>query len=442
MELQCDELIDHCGLNLYNYTVHGLVVGKIWEVDPVRLYLPPGEPLFQVAAMVNDVERVMLETQTSKLEAESLLKDYIKERATMAKRQPKEKGSSDLYFSPKSGTMKKHPPRSIKMFKQVAEVLSKAKTDTLIIDCDTVTAHAKGFDLVGYLDFGDLNVVVPTKDFLVAATSLEKLEGSQIFPNFEAHSMSLTRDGKSIKVPIQPPAQLDAQHPTGVPRGEFSIETFPMAFFLGGAACATQNKQFPGLDVVVYKGRYVRSTDAKLACEYDTGSVSGHPIVISGEAYRMFRKIDLPVTKVEVSELALTFEFFGGYQLVCPQQDREIPPNASFQFDAIHSLNLVKLDAEFWKVLKLLSKAKQVRLTTEGELMSSEIGVATPLGFPTGADEDLTFCPKTLYKLKNFNGEDANFGFTTRVANGRVSSFATSLQGKLSILLAGKYRKV
>lgn len=399
-------------------------------------------PLLQVASIEDEIERVPLETQSSRLDAESLLKDYIKERDKMAKRETKERDPSELYFSPKTGAIKKRPVRSIKMFRQVAEILSKAKTDTLTIDCDTVTAHAAGFDLVGCLDFGDISVVTPTKDFLVAATSLERLEGSQIFPNFEEYSMSITREGKTVRVPIQPPSEADLQHPTGIPLHELSTETFPQAFFQGGAACATQSKEFPGLDVVVCKGGYVRSTDAKFAFEYDTGSVEGRQILISGDAYRMFRKIDLPITRIELSELALTFEFFGGYQLICPQQDGRVPPNASLKFESIHPMSLVTLDGDFWKSLKLLSKAKRVRITRDGKLMASEIGVSTPFGFETGSDEDLMFCPKQLYKLKAFDGEGVRFGFSTKNDNGRIASFATSLQGKLSVMLAGKYRKV
>lgn len=426
-----------CGSTVHVYKIEDEIVGKIWETKDYD---------FQVAFM-EGVSRFPLPSQKNLKDAESTLKERI-ERDTMPKGHKKERDPSELYFSPKTGAIKKRPARSLKMFRQVAELLSKAKTETLIIDCDTVTAHTKSFDLVGLLDFGELNVVVPTKEFLVAANSLEVLEGSQIFPHFEGYSMSITRKGRTVKVPMHPPAPSDVQHPTGLPLEELDVdgvetEGFPVAFFKGGAACATQSKEFPGLDVVVYKGRYLRSTDAKFAFEFELGNLAKRSIVISGEAYRMFRKIDLPVTKVELSELSLTFEFFGGYQLICPQQDETlIPSNASLRFEAVHSMAPVELDSEFWKTLRLLSKSDVVKMTKDGMLISTELGTSSPTGFDPGSSEDLTFCPKLLHKLNNFDGEGVKFGFSTTTKNGQVASFATSLQGRFSIILAGKYRKV
>ena len=75
-ELQCEETVSGCGSKLYSYRIDRNIVGKIWEIDPVRLRLPPGEPLFQVASIEDEIERVPLETQSSRLDAESLLKDY------------------------------------------------------------------------------------------------------------------------------------------------------------------------------------------------------------------------------------------------------------------------------------------------------------------------------------------------------------------------------
>lgn len=349
------------------------------------------------------------------------------------------------YFSPKTGSKKAWPKRTTKEFKHVAETVAKAKTKTLTINGDLVIAHTPHFDFVGRLEFGDLHAKVPTKDFVDAAKALETMEGATVFASYEERELAITREGKTVKIPISPPDE-DC-HPTGAPKPAHDPRgDFVEAFYHGGAGCLIENKEFPKLDTVFIDDWWVRSTDAVWAFEYEWPE-NGHaksqePILIHGSAYRVFRVIDLPVESFQPHELTANIVYDGGFELVCPQQ-QVTPLNGVHRFESTYRgrHNTAKINKEFWKKLKMFKGEEYIDIDPDGFVCNPDGTKSFEADIETKCEGAFRINPDRLLKLEKFSAEHL-WSFLTVEKNGAIESFLSAYAHPYCYIIVGKLRKV